>query len=187
MEHEMADQRVFITRTRPRWRPDRGGDPSRTPRPPPGRAPRPTAPRRPRPSRPTTSISRAWFRTPCKRHHATRTDLRPTPCGPRRVIECRPRCCRRRPIVPWPETFVSTRGDDGGFAGTALYPPRAASRSVQHRRPRNAASPCLVPRRCLSPGSFCLRPGRAHWLALGYLFPFFSFYIYLPLYLNIYA
>lgn len=50
-----------------------------------------------------------------------------------------------------------------------------------------AASPCLVPRRCLSPGSFCLRPGRAHWLALGYLFPFFSFYIYLPLYLNIYA
>lgn len=106
----------------------------------------------------------------------------------RAVIECRPRCCRRRrPIVPWPETFVSTRGDDGGFAGTALYPPSAASRSVQHRRPRNAASPCLVPRRCLSPGSFCLRPGRAHWLALGYLFPFFSFYIYLPLYLNIYA
>lgn len=136
MEREMADQRVFITRTRPRWRPDRGGDPSRRPGPPPGRAPRPTLATRP--SQPSTSISRAWFRTPCKRHRATRTDLRPTPCGPHRVIECRPRCCRRRrPIVPWPETFVSTRGDDGGFAGTALYPPSAASRSVQHRRPRN--------------------------------------------------
>lgn len=132
MEREMADQRAFITRTRPRWRPQPHAWAAAWPRP----APRPAPVTRP--SRPTTSISRAWFRTPCKRHRATRTDLRPTPCGPRRVIECRPRCCRRRrPIVPWPETFVSTRGDDGGFAGTALYPPSAASRSVQHQRPRN--------------------------------------------------